>query len=73
MTAEQANMRDLLSVIRAESLEIPGLALTKPQFRRLWDLDVNTCETVLDALVAARFLYRDQRDAYVLAGGYAGS
>jgi hypothetical protein len=49
-------MRDLLSRIRGEFLEMPGLRLTREQARRLWALDDTTCRWLLDALVEARFL-----------------
>jgi hypothetical protein len=34
--------------------------------QRLWGLDRHMCDAMLDALVAARFLRRNHRDAYVL-------
>ena len=55
-------MTDWLAVIRAEYCEIPGLHLTKPQFRRLWNLDETTYEAVLEA---TRFLRRTPAGAYV--------
>ena len=69
MTAEQSTIHDWLHLIRAEYLEMPGLNLTKPQVRRLWRLDPHMCDTLLDALVAAEFLEKTHREAYVLAGG----
>jgi hypothetical protein len=57
-----------LELIQAEYLEIPGLHLTRPQVQRLWGLDETTCDALLEALVAARFLARTPRDAYILAG-----
>jgi hypothetical protein len=64
-----ASMRagDLLQVIQAEYREIPGLKLTRAQAQRLWGLDAETCEAMLDALIDARVLRRTSRDAYVLA------
>jgi hypothetical protein len=66
MTAEQASASEMLRLIQAEYLEIPGLHLTKPQVQRLWGLDSYACDAMLDALVAVRFLRRNHRDAYVL-------
>jgi hypothetical protein len=60
--------KDLLRVVQAEYLEIPGLNLTKPQVQRLWALDPLTCDALLDALVASQFLRCNHRGAYVLAG-----
>jgi len=42
--------------VREEFLEMPGLRLTPPQARRLWGLDGEACQAVIDALVAAAFL-----------------
>jgi len=42
--------------VRAEFLEMPGLRLTPAQARRLWNLEVDVCSDVIDALVAEAFL-----------------
>jgi hypothetical protein len=68
MTAEQSNMTDWIHLVQAEYLEMPGLQLTRPQVRRLWGLDLATCDTVLQELLAAHFLRRTRWDAYVLDG-----
>jgi len=57
----------LLQLIQGEYREIPGLHLTRPQARRLWSLDQVTCDSLLDALVASRFLRRTERDGYILS------
>jgi DNA-binding IclR family transcriptional regulator len=67
MTAEQSNAVDWLRLIQAEYLEMPGLHLTKSQIQRLWRLDPQTCDTLLDALVASEFLTKTPREAYVLS------
>ena len=59
---------EMLRVVQAEYLEMPGLHLTKPQAQRLWGLNPITCDALLDALVAAQFLRCNHRGAYVLAG-----
>ena len=46
----------LLTRIRAEYLEMPGLRLTIPQAQRLCGVEGAACKTALDALVAERFL-----------------
>ena len=56
-----------LGLIQAEYLEIPGLNLTRPQARRLWSLEPQVCDALLDALVAVDFLRKTPRDGYVLA------
>jgi len=63
--AERIN--DWIRLVRAEYLEIPGLHLTKSQVQKLWGLDSETCNHVLDTLQASRFLARTSRDGYILA------
>ena len=46
----------LLTRIRGEYLEMPGLRLTFEQAQRLFGVDRSLCKMVLDALVAAKFL-----------------
>ena len=67
MTADQSIVTEWLRLIQAEYLEIPGLRLTRLQVQRLWGLDPQMCDTVLDALIATNFLKRIPKDAYVLA------
>jgi hypothetical protein len=68
MEEGDVSVSDLLRVVQAEYLEIPGLHLTKPQAQRLWGLDPDTCDVLLNTLVAAQFLCCNHRGAYVLAG-----
>ena len=62
------SVSDLLRVVQAEYLEVSGLHLTKPQAQRLWGLDPDACDVLLDTLVAAQVLRCNHRGAYVLAG-----
>lgn len=48
---------------------MPGLRLTRQQARRLWRLDETACDTVLGALVDARFLARTRDGAFVRQDG----
>jgi hypothetical protein len=57
----------LVHRIRAEFLEMPGLRLTSRQAARLWHLDVQTCEAVLEALVFDQFLQCTATGAFVRA------
>ena len=66
--AAEATVIDWLQFIQTEYLEMPGLSLTRAQARRLWGLDEPTCEDLLNALVAARFLRQTTRQTYVLEG-----
>jgi hypothetical protein len=54
----------LLSRIRSEFTEMPGLRLSVAQAQRLWNLDRTSCESVLSSLVDANFLRRYADDAY---------
>jgi hypothetical protein len=56
----------LLSRIRAEYLEMPGLRLTAPQAQRLCGDDGASCQAVLDLLVEQRFLCRKPDGTYAL-------
>ena len=51
----------LVERVVAEYREMPGLALTIEQARRLWGCDAATCQRVVDALVA-RHVLRWSRD-----------
>jgi hypothetical protein len=46
----------MLNRLRAEYLEMPGLRLTAAQVQRLRGIERLMCESVLDALVDAKFL-----------------
>jgi len=56
---------ELTRLIRSEYLEIPGLNLTEAQVRRLWNLDADVCDSLLNALVSGGFLRRTASGAYV--------
>lgn len=68
MTPEQSALTDWLHLVQAEYLEMPGLQLTRPQIRRLWGLEDDTCDALLEQLLATHFLRRAPHDAYVLDG-----
>jgi hypothetical protein len=53
-------------LIQAEYLEMPGLHLTKAQFRRLWNLEPHVCDALIDALLATRFLKPSTLGGFVL-------
>jgi addiction module HigA family antidote len=64
-----ACITDWIQLIRAEYLEIPDLCLTKLQVQRLWGLDPLTSDSLLEALVEAKFLRRTGQDTFVRARG----
>ena len=65
MATENEGIREWTRRIRAEFLEMPGLALTRRQVKRLWILDAPLCDAVLDRLLESGFLRR-RRDDTVL-------
>jgi hypothetical protein len=60
-------MTPLLRRIRSEFLEMPGLRLTSAQAARLWALDRQTSERLLDGLTMAGFLLKNREGAYLRA------
>jgi hypothetical protein len=46
----------IVTRIREEFREMPGLRLTPAQARRLWGLEIDICRQVIDELVAVAFL-----------------
>ena len=62
-----AGFSTILLLVQSEYLEMPGLALTEAQARRLWNLDGGTCRLVLSTLVERGFLRRSPLGAYVRA------
>jgi hypothetical protein len=46
---------------------MPGLRLTTAQAQRLWQLDADQCEALLDALIEERTLKRTPDGAFVRA------
>jgi len=64
MSPIQTQMTHWLPIVRGEFLEVPCLHLTKPQVRRLWGLDPNTCDVLLDTLVHGGFLRQTNNGTY---------
>ncbi len=56
---------DAVQLIRLEYLEMPGMALTYEQARRLWNLPADLCQRALDDLLVSRFLTLTRHGAYV--------
>jgi hypothetical protein len=53
---------------RADFVEMPGLELTLPQAVRLWNLGIDDCGRVLDALSEAGFLKWTHRRTVIRTG-----
>lgn len=56
---------DVFRRVQGEFLEMPGLRLTEPQARRLWNLDQQSCESLLGILVEEKFLFRTRDGAFM--------
>jgi hypothetical protein len=54
----------LITRIKAEYREMPGLSLTRTQAQRLWQLDESTCRAILGRLVATGFLQLTAKGHY---------
>ena len=67
MTEDDNPMMPIWRRVRGEYLEMPGLRLTSAQAARLWAMDRQTSERILDALTQVGFLSRNLGGAYVLA------
>jgi len=67
MVTENERIGEWIGRIRAEFLEMPGLALTRWQIRRLWLLDAPLCDAVIDTLIRSGFLRRRQDNTYCRA------
>ena len=59
----------LCSRIQAEFREMPGLTLTLPQAARLFNLDLDRCQQVLDALVDDGYIVTNGRTFASAQGG----
>jgi hypothetical protein len=58
---------EVLHRIRAEYVEMPDLQLTIKQAHRLFGVEPQLCETILDMLVKERFLCMKANSAFVRA------
>ena len=69
VACECSQAEEVLRRIRSEYVEMPGLRLTVAQAQRIFGLDRATCESVLEALVEAKFLRRARDGAFVRVDG----
>ena len=60
----QSALSDVLQRIRAEYVEMPGLALTPDQIQRLCAIERSVCLLALDVLVSTGFLSMRPGGAY---------
>ena len=64
---QRLKLEEAIRRVRNDFLEMPGLLLTQPQASRLFGLDADLCEQVLDVLVEMGFLVRSGRAGFSLA------
>ena len=69
MSATHQALDDVLRRVQGEYIEMPGLRLTTAQAQRLWGLDRAACDTLLGALVDAKFLLRTRDGAFMRMEG----
>lgn len=67
-SATSMSFATLVDRVRADFVEMPGLELTLPQAVRLWNLGVDDCRLVLDALAEAGFLKWTHRQTVIRTG-----
>jgi hypothetical protein len=65
MLPERQQRDALLALLRAEYWEMPGLALTRAQVERLWQLNRDLSTALLSQLECEGFLHRTAKDTYV--------
>ena len=61
MSREREPLDSLVRIIRAEFGEMPGMWLTRAQFRRLWHLTEADCDRLLRHLLGSGFLTENGR------------
>ena len=60
---------EVLQRIQGEFLEMPGLRLTAAQAQRLWGLERDVCDSLLEALVDSKFLAQTRDGAFIRMDG----
>jgi hypothetical protein len=62
-------IEDVLQRVQGEFVEMPGLCLTAAQAQRLWGLDREFCDKLLEALVEAKFLAQRRDGTFMRVDG----
>lgn len=65
-------LESLVTRVRGEYQEMPGLRLTLAQACRLWQIDASTCERLLEQLVREHFLYKTNTGCYIAVPSIVG-
>jgi hypothetical protein len=56
---------EVLRRVQGEFIDMPLLRLTEAQARRLWGLDAQSCDALLETLVGEKFLFRTRDGAFM--------
>lgn len=64
-----ARITDMVGIIEGEFHEMPGMRLTRPQVRRLWNLSEEECEQILGCMCRAGVLIQDETGRYFRPSG----
>ena len=62
-------IEDVLQRVQGEFAEMPGLCLTAAQAQRLWGLDRDTCDELLEVLVKTKFLAQRRDGSFIRVDG----
>jgi hypothetical protein len=62
-------IEDVLQRVQGEFVEMPGLCLTAAQAQRLWGLDREVCDSLLETLVSANFLAQRRDGSFIRVDG----
>jgi hypothetical protein len=65
LDAPGQTVRTLMTQVRAEYAEMPGLSVTLSQAQRLWAVDHATCQEVFSRLVARGLLRMTPKGRFV--------
>ena len=68
-STQDLSVEEWVQIVRGEYTESPGLSLTREQAKRLWSLDTELCEAVLDSLITTGFLRQNGRQMFVRDDG----
>ena len=66
-THDARTLNSLMTRVRGEYREMPGMQLTVAQAARLWQIDPSACEAVLNLLVNDGFLTQTAAGTFVAA------
>jgi hypothetical protein len=69
LCARQRSVEEWAQIVRGEFDESPGLSLTRAQAKRLWGLDGDICDAVLQRLITSGFLRQNARQMFIRDDG----